>query len=155
MEGQLHQDKLKKGLSCEIFVEVSCDECKRLSKCYFTLRCHYKAADEWLPAVITARKEVIVPNTEVTLTSFTLAYIIPRQDELDAPTEEANSVTEDNVRSDRLRLLADKEGNVISAANAIVNKEEEDETEATLPKEVKPVIVESTGEFESAQRQLV
>lgn len=59
--------------------------------------------DDWFPGIITARKEVHIPNTTITIVSFEVQYTVQFED----GREEL--IHETNVRSDRLRLVASEE----------------------------------------------
>lgn len=110
LEGKVHQDKLKKGTTCEIFIE---------------------ADDEWLPAVVTSVSEFAVPNTDITIRDFGVRY----------ETNQKVEVTEEKVKGDRLRLLADRSGKLLEthAKGEGVNGGSDGPLESEEVKEAPPV----------------
>ena len=82
MDGTTHQDQLRRGRDCEIFLED---------------------LDEWTAAKIVARADLCVPNTTIVMTSFEVAYFHPRGKAND--DDEGNmAISERGVKCDRLRI---------------------------------------------------
>jgi len=86
LEGKLHEDKLHAGVNCEIFVDI---------------------LDRWIPANILKINLVFVPNTDMVLKTFQVSYKYATEDEYEANPLSGTDVTENDVKSDRLRLLVD------------------------------------------------
>lgn len=89
--------------------------------------------DDWLNAVIVGRKELPVPHTEVTIKLFTVDY----------KSADGTWVRDENIRSDKLRLLAtldgeptDVHGNLVNAASS---------QSAKKPTYDKPKVDQATG----------
>lgn len=80
LEGKLHEDKMRADVGCEI---------------------HIDELDEWLTAKIVKINIVFIPNTDITFKTFDVKYFLVRE-------EESIIKEEKDVRSDRLRLLVDK-----------------------------------------------
>lgn len=59
--------------------------------------------DDWFPAQITKRVQIKVPNTAIELLSFEVHYTISAEDGTEEVAEETN------VKTDRLRMIADQE----------------------------------------------
>lgn len=88
LEGKINERYIVKGMGCEIFVEES---------------------DEWFRCSVTARREVIIPNTNLKIVSLDVEYYI-----LDGGGSALGDLrTETNIRADRLRLLCDPSGRVM------------------------------------------
>jgi hypothetical protein len=138
-----HESLLRSGLYCELFIE---------------------AIDEWMPAVIISTKEVAIPHTKLTLKTFDVQYTTTSGsgggDNGDGRNAGAGAGAggveqaqtrveiEYGVRSDRLRLLVDEDGNVLDVQGAIVIEAAEyDELAAAAAARAAPVFVESTGSF--------
>jgi hypothetical protein len=158
LPGQRHEQLLRGGLYCELFIE---------------------SVDEWVPAVIMTRREVAIPHTTIALKAFEVRYASPSLSPdadrargvegsrsaaaVGATAGSAGSVTgaestvvpsvqyesESDVRSDRIRLLLDEEGNVIdSRGEVLIPAAEYDETAAAAAAaRAAPVVVESTGKL--------
>lgn len=84
--------------------------------------------DEWLPGEVLRRTETQVPNTKVTMKTFDVSYSM----RVSPDSDQEQTVNERRVKSDRIRLLANVEGEV------------EEHTEAVAAQ--KPAVDENTGE---------
>jgi hypothetical protein len=67
--------------------------------------CQYfdEEADEWFAATILNRTEINVPHTALTLKKFTMSYV----------DDQGAVKRADGIRSDKLRLYADKDGHAL------------------------------------------
>lgn len=88
LEGKLHEDKMRAGVSCEIFVD---------------------ALDRWIAASITKLNVVFVPNTEIVMKTFSVEYKYATEEEVEVDADAGQDTTEEDVKSDRLRLLVDSD----------------------------------------------
>eukprot|EP01038_Epipyxis_sp_PR26KG_P007581 gene7581-10329_t len=115
LEGKFHENKIKTGLKCELFLED---------------------LDEWFPGEITARLETHVPHTVVTLKTFDITYQIPQEngtisDYKEDKTDVAVELkVEKGVKNDRIRLFANADGTLI---------------DNTRLKPIAPIINDNTG----------
>jgi hypothetical protein len=86
LEGKLHEDKMRAGVECEIFVDE---------------------LDRWISASIRKLNVVFVPNTEIVMKTFIVEYKYATDEEIEADPSAGEDRVEEDVRSDRLRLLVD------------------------------------------------
>jgi hypothetical protein len=133
-----HESLLRGGLYCELFIE---------------------SIDEWVPAVIISTKEVAIPHTTLTLKTFDVQYTTTSAaaggddtgNDAAAGDEriQARVEIENGVRSDRLRLLVDDDGNVLDAQGVVVIQavEYDEGAAAEAAARAAPIVVESTGSF--------
>ena len=75
-----------------------------------------QAEDEWISATILQRREISVPNTSIILKSYDVTY-----SRKEAYTDREMPTIEESVKSDRLRLLVDKDS-ISSSSNEIINE---------------------------------
>lgn len=94
-QGQRCEHVLHSGFFCEVFVENE---------------------DDWLPAVIVGVREVPVPYTTVTLKMFSVSYSSSGGVDGSGP----GLVTEEGVRSDRLRAWVDEADNIVDADGQVL-----------------------------------
>lgn len=87
-----------------------------------------QSSDEWVPGEVLRRTETEIPNTKVTIKSFDVSYTVRAPD-----TDKDQTINERRVKSDRIRLLANVDGDVTTAEPEM----------AALPRG--PIINENTG----------
>ena len=80
-----------------------------------------QSEDVWLAATVIKRREISVPNTEITLKSFDVRFM-----RTEAFTDNESSTVEESVKADRLRILADKDGNVIGSEHMTSSSADDD-----------------------------
>lgn len=93
LEGQYHEERLTTGKDCEIFIE---------------------SVDDWISASILGCKETSVPNTEIKLRRYKVAFT------LEMPSGGEKEVVDDDVKSDRLRVRLDQSREAVTEEGAIV-----------------------------------
>lgn len=108
MDGTTHQDQLRRGKDCEVFLED---------------------LDEWTAAKIVARTDLCVPNTTIVMTSFEVSYVHPRG-KADDDDERNMAISERGVKSDRLRIPCGAAPKPAAAAEPEAGAEEGDEETA-------------------------
>lgn len=89
LEGSIHEDKLRKGVKCEIFIE------------------DLQGDGDWYPAKILIRKDIPVTNTTIIIRKFDIEYVRMGSNGVEL------TVHSDDVRSDKLRLLANSDGSLL------------------------------------------
>jgi len=100
LEGSIHEDKLRKGVKCEIFIE------------------DLQGDGDWYPAIVLLRKDIPVPNTTIIIRKFDIEYKKMGSNGIEL------TVYSDDVRSDKLRLLANSDGTLLyNEDNEIIEKE--------------------------------
>ena len=77
---------MRAGVECEIFVDE---------------------LDRWISASIRKLNVVFVPNTEIVMKTFIVEYKYATDEEIEADPSAGEDRVEEDVRSDRLRLLVD------------------------------------------------
>ena len=109
LEGSIHEDKLCKGVKCEIFIE------------------DLQGDGDWYPAKILLRKDIPVPNTTIIIRKFDVEYVRMGSNGVNL------TVHSDDVRSDKLRLLANSDGSLLYEEDyEIIQKESKYEKEVPI-----------------------
>jgi hypothetical protein len=89
-------------------------------------------SDDWLNAVIVGRKELPVPHTEVTIKLFTVDYKLA----------DGTWTRDENIRSEKLRLLATVDGEPTDIHGNLLNA---NSSQAAIKPVSKPKIDQATG----------
>lgn len=65
-----------------------------------------QAVDEWVPATIVLKQDTLVPNTAIVLTTLRVSYLLKTGGSTgNASTEAEKEVVENNVKTDRIRIV--------------------------------------------------